>query len=169
MVYLLTMVDLSIAMLVITRGHMKSKDLEREGLSAMIPRDLFLRAHHAAASRAFSGEAPNVWHGLFCWSREFFFKPKFSMRCCPSGQRWAGGSTQIWWKCVWISGFQHCHEISHVTSLLFMGNFPMFMKKIIMADGSYIVISPLNPIKTPFFYGLWPSRREKFRPAAAQL
>ena len=66
MVYLLTMVDLSIAMLVITRGHMKSKDLEREGLSAMIPRDLFLRAHHAAASRAFSGEAT-----LFCWSREF--------------------------------------------------------------------------------------------------
>lgn len=32
------------------------EDLEREGLSAMIPRDLFLRAHHAAASRAFSGE-----------------------------------------------------------------------------------------------------------------
>ena len=32
-------------------------DLESEGLSDRIPRDLFLRAHHAAASRAFAGEA----------------------------------------------------------------------------------------------------------------
>lgn len=33
------------------------EDLESEGLSDRIPRDLFLRAHHAAASRAFAGEA----------------------------------------------------------------------------------------------------------------
>jgi len=32
------------------------EDLESEGLSDRIPRDLFLRAHHAAASRAFAGE-----------------------------------------------------------------------------------------------------------------
>ena len=34
------------------------EDLKSEGLSEMIPKDLFLRAHHAAASRAFAGEAP---------------------------------------------------------------------------------------------------------------
>lgn len=33
------------------------EDLKSEGLSKVIPRDLFLRAHHAAASRAFAGEA----------------------------------------------------------------------------------------------------------------
>lgn len=36
------------------------EDLESEGLSDRIPRDLFLRAHHAAASRAFAGEAASV-------------------------------------------------------------------------------------------------------------
>lgn len=33
------------------------EDLKSEGLGNVIPRDLFLRAHHAAASRAFAGEA----------------------------------------------------------------------------------------------------------------
>ena len=57
-----------------------------------------------------------------------FLKAKFSMRCCPSGQRWAGGSTKKSdGNVCGFSWFQHCHEISHVTSLLFMVNFPMFI------------------------------------------
>lgn len=36
------------------------EDLEAAGLAARVPRELFLRAHHAAASRAFSGEVANA-------------------------------------------------------------------------------------------------------------
>ena len=34
------------------------QDLQAEGLAEAVPRELFLRAHHAAASRAFAGEDP---------------------------------------------------------------------------------------------------------------
>jgi len=40
-------------------------DLEAEGLSDRVPEDLFLQAHHAATSRAFTGEGPDGLLPLF--------------------------------------------------------------------------------------------------------
>ena len=35
-------------------------DLKAKGLAEAVPEELFLRAHHAAASRAFAGEEPQL-------------------------------------------------------------------------------------------------------------